>query len=175
MLAHYEQAALPGVPATAFGQVAESLQKDSSVMGFAFDTPEARFHNETQAICIVYGEPVLHVGGAPADLGLDAHGFPSLHDALGQPFIHDSWAGYAFWRRLLGLSPRAAAFHRANSRFAIRDTSALPAPLDEHTHTYSGGIRGTGANAVAHEWVLQALGVGGPPVESGAAFPARGR
>lgn len=172
MVAHFEQQALPGVPATAFGQVAEQMQKDASVMRFAFETEEARAHNESQAICLVYNEPVLHVGGVPADLTLDAQGYPNLHDTLAQPFIHDSWAGYAFYERLLGLSPRAAAFHGVYSRFAVRDTSALAAPFDVHTHTYSGGIKSSGANAVAHEWVLQALGVTPSPLVTGSGSPS---
>lgn len=167
MKAHFEQQANPGVPATAFGQVAEGLQKAASVMGFAFATEEARENNASQALCLVYSEPVLRVGGAPADMTLDAQGFPRLHDRLAQPYIHDSWAGYVFYKRLLGLSPRSAAFHELHSRFAVRDTSALPAPYAFHTHTYSGGIRDSGANAVAHEWVLQALGVTPSPLLTG--------
>jgi len=159
MVAHYEQQDFPGVPATAFGQVAERLQKDSSVMGFVFESAEARAHAETQAICLVYADPVKSVGGAPADMTLDAQGFPNLHGVLGQPFIHDSWAGYVLFRRLLELSPRAAEFHRAHSVFAVRDTSALAPPLALQTCTFSGGIKGGQAAAIAHEWVLRTLGV----------------
>ena len=175
MVAHFEQQALPGVPAEAFGQVAERLQKDASVMGFAFDTEEARASNESQAICLVYNEPVTLVGGVPADLTLDAHGFPNLHDTLGPPFVHDSWAGHVFYRRLLGLSPRSAAFHGVFSRFAMRDTNALAAPFDAHTLTYSGGIKGSAANALGHEWVLQALGVTPSPLVTGSGSQDRAR
>jgi hypothetical protein len=162
LVAHYEQEGLPGVPATAFGQVAESLQKAGSVMGFAFDTPEARANNEAQALCLVFNEPVMRVAGVPADLTLDARGYPNLHDTLIQPFIHDSWAGYVLFKRLLELSPRSAAFHRQRSIFAMRDTSALAPPLDFHTHTYSGGINGDRARALAQRWVLETLGATPP-------------
>jgi hypothetical protein len=159
IVAHYEQQAFPGLAANAFGQVAEALQKASSVMGFAFQSAEARLHNESQALCLVYAEPVKLVGGAPADMSLDAQGFPRLHATLGQPYVHDSWSGYVLWRRLLELSPSSAAFHRASSVFAIRDTTALPAPNDLHTRVYSGVLIGAQANALTHEWVLRTLGV----------------
>ncbi|MEQ1893752.1 MAG: Ig domain-containing protein, partial [Planctomycetota bacterium] len=159
MIAHYEQAAAPGVAATTFRQVAENLQKANSVMGFAFASLEARSWNESQAVCLIYNEPVLRVGGAVADMGLDAAGYPRLRDALGVPFVHDSWAGYVFFRRLLDLSPSSATFHRANSLFAVRDTTALPAPQNWHTSTYAGLLTGAPATALAHGWVLRTLGV----------------
>lgn len=159
MIAHYEQAAAPGVPATFFRQVAESLQKAGSVMGFGFASLEARTWNQTQAVCLIYNEPVLRVGGVPADLTLDAAGYPRLTDALTQTFVHDSWAGYVFFRRLLDLSSAAATFHATNSLFAVRDTSALPAPRNWHTHTYTGLITGAPASALAHQWVLRTLAV----------------
>lgn len=159
MIGHYEQAAAPGVPATFFRQVAESLQKAGSVMGFGFASAEARTWNQTQAVCLIYNEPVLRVGGVPADLTLDAAGYPRLSDALTQTFVHDSWAGYVFFRRLLDLSSTSAAFHATNSLFAVRDTSALAAPRNWHTHTYSGLITGAPASALAHEWVKRTLAV----------------
>jgi hypothetical protein len=159
MISHYEQAAVPGVAATSFRQVAESLQKSGSVMGFAFASPEARAWNEAQALCLIYNEPVMRIGGAVADLTLDAAGYPRLRDALGVPFVHDSWSGYVLFRRLLDLSASAGTFHRANSLFAVRDTTALPAPQNWHTHAYAGTITGGPALALAHQWVLRTLGV----------------
>jgi hypothetical protein len=126
-------------------------------MGFAFATAAARAHNEVQAICLVFNEPVKRVAGVPADMSLDAQGFPRLHDTLAQPFIHDSWAGYVFYKRLLDLSAGSAAFHGANSIFAVRDTSALAPPFAFHTRTYSGSLSGAQANAIAQEWVLRTL------------------
>ncbi len=157
MIAHFEQAAQPGVAAIALAQVAEGLQKDSSIMRFAFDTLAARVNNERQAICLLYNEPVKRVGVQPADMTLDALGYPRLHDTLAQPFLHDSWSGYVLYRRLLDLSPSSAAFHGANSVFAVRDTSALAPPFAFHTRTYSGTITSPQANAIAHEWVLRTL------------------
>jgi hypothetical protein len=159
MVAHFEQAAQPRVPATHLGQVEREVQEAASIMGFAFESTEAREHNQTQAICLVYNEPVRHLGGTPADLSLDARGLPRLHDALALPYVHDSWAGYVLFARLLGLSEAARAFHLENSVFAIRDTSALPAPNDIHTRLYRGPINGTGATALAHDWILRTLGV----------------
>src|SRR6185503_6581125 len=57
MIAHYEQAAFPGVPATAFGQVERELQESSSIMRFAFASAEARESNAAQAIGLLYAEP----------------------------------------------------------------------------------------------------------------------
>jgi len=160
MIAHYEQAVAPGVPASSFRQVAESLQKAGSVMGFAFASTEARTWNQSQAVCLIYNEPVMRVGGAVADLTLDAAGYPRLRDVLGVPFVHDTWSGYVFFRRLLDLSASASAFHRENSLFAVRDTTALPAPQNWHTHAYAGTLTGAPALALAHQWVLRTLGVG---------------
>jgi hypothetical protein len=157
MIRHYEQAAAPGVAASFFRQVAESLQKAGSVMGFGFESAAARTWNQTQAVCLLYAEPVLRDGSAPADLTLDAAGYPRLTDRLTQTFVHDSWSGYVFFRRLLDLSASAGTFHRANSVFAVRDTSALPAPWNWHTQTYSGLTTGAAANALAHQWVLRTL------------------
>ena len=157
MIAHYEQQGLPGVPATALAQVAEALQKDSSVMSFAFQTPAARARNEAQPICLLYADPVKRVGAAPASMALDASGFPTLHDSLSQPFIHDSWAGYVLYKHLLDLSPASLQFHAANSIFAVRDTTALAAPLNYHTRTFSGNVFGAPASAIAHQWLLRTL------------------
>lgn len=159
MVAHFEQAAFPGLPATAFGQVAEGLQKDASVMRFCFETPEARANNASQAVCLLYAEPVKHVNGVPADMTLDAQDFPRLHGTLSQPYIHDAWSGYVLWQRLTGLSTSAAGFHRSRSMFGVKAGVALPPPLDAHTHTFTGGVTGTGARALAHDWVLRTLGV----------------
>lgn len=154
---HLEQAARPGVPAVTLDQVAPELQKDYSLMRSAFGNPEARAHNAGQALCLVYGDPVLRIGGSVASLELDATGFPVLHDAILQPLQHDSWFGYVFWLRLLGLSPESAAFHGANSVFAIRDTSALPAPNDVHTRTFRGTVLGPSANRIGHDWLVARL------------------
>jgi hypothetical protein len=145
------------VAASFFRQVAESLQKAGSVMGFGFESAAARTWNQTQAVCLLYAEPVLRDGSAPADLTLDAAGYPRLTDRLTQTFVHDSWSGYVFFRRLLDLSASAGTFHRANSVFAVRDTSALPAPWNWHTQTYSGLTTGAAANVLAHQWVLRTL------------------
>jgi hypothetical protein len=90
---------------------------------------------------------------------LDAEGFPVLHDTLEQPFIHDSWAGYVFYKRLIDLSPQSAAFHGFFSVFAVRNTTALDPPLDYHTQVFSGGTFSNFANTIAHDWVLVTLGV----------------
>jgi hypothetical protein len=157
MIAHFEQASLPGVPCTALRQALRSLQEAASVMRFGFESSAALAHNQTQPLCLVFNEPVKRIGGVVADMGLDATGFPRLTDAIEQPLVHDSWSGYVLWRRLLDLAPASAAFHAANSVFAIRDTSALAAPLNWHTRTYSGTITGSAANSIAHEWVLRTL------------------
>jgi hypothetical protein len=159
MVAHFEQEDQPGVPATSFGEVAEDLQKDGSIMRFAFETAEARANNEAQPICLIYSEPVKLVDSVPADMTLDAEGFPVLHDTLEQPFIHDSWAGYVFYKRLIDLSPQSAAFHGFFSVFAVRNTTALDPPLDYHTQVFSGGTFSNFANTIAHDWVLVTLGV----------------
>src|SRR5262249_18728750 len=77
--------------------------------------------------------------------------------AIVQPLQHDSWFGYVFWKRLIDLSPASAAFHAQNSVFAVRDTSALPPPLDYHTRTYSGTVMGAAANKIGHDWLVGRL------------------
>jgi hypothetical protein len=154
---HYQALGQPGVPATAFEQVAKAFQTTSSIMGFAFQSLAARTHNATQAVCLLYAEPVSMNGAEPADMTLDADGYPNLHDTLRSPFIHDSWSGYVLYKRLLGLSPDAAAFHAEHSTFAIRSGSALPAPNDIHTRTFQSNVFGAEATAIAHAWVLREL------------------
>src|SRR6185295_18043567 len=73
---HLEQDARPGVASTQLVQAAPELQKDYSLMRVAFQSPEARANNVQQPICLVYGDPVLRVGGAVATFALDATGFP---------------------------------------------------------------------------------------------------
>ncbi len=154
---HLEQAARPGVPATQLAQVDPELQKDYSLMREAFGSAETRASNARQALCLVYGDPVLRVGGQVATLALDATGFPLLHDAIRQPLQHDSWFGYVFWKRLLELSPESAAFHAQNSVFAMRDVNALAPPLALHTQTYSGTVMGARAARIGHEWLVARL------------------
>ncbi|HEX6883416.1 MAG TPA: hypothetical protein VF530_08540 [Planctomycetota bacterium] len=154
---HLEQAAQPGVAATILQQVTPELQKDYSLMRECFASAEARGHNASQALCLVYGDPVLHVNGQPASFALDASGFPLLHDAIKQPLQHDSWFGYVFWKRLLALSPEAAAFHGANSVFAMRDLYALPPPDAVHTTVYSGTVKGVRATRIGHDWLVGRL------------------
>jgi hypothetical protein len=154
---HLEQAANPGVPATQLSQVTPELQKAYSLMREAFGTSEARAHNVAQPICLVYGDPVLRVGGQVATMELDATGFPLLHDKILQPLQHDSWFGYVFWKSLIGLSPAAAAFHAQHSVFAVRDTSALAAPLDLHTRTFTGTVMGPAAAKLGHDWLVGRL------------------
>ncbi len=154
---HLEQAARPGVPATELGQVAPELQKDYSLMREAFVSPAARANNASQAICLVYGDPVLRIGGQVATMELDASGFPLLHDAILQPLQHDAWFGYVFWKQLLELSPAARAFHGQNSMFAMRDVNALAPPLDIHTRTYSGTVMGAAAARLGHDWLVARL------------------
>lgn len=173
---HLEQSARPGVPATQLSQVNPALQKDYSLMREAFASAAARANNASQAICLVYGDPVLRVGGAVATMALDAGGFPVLFDAIIQPQQHDSWFGYVFWRRLIGLSPEAASFHAGNSVFAMRDVNALAPPLDSHTRTYSGTFTGPAATRIGHEWLVARLR--GPLLRAGQSadpekFPAR--
>ena len=161
---HLEQAANPGVAATILGQAAPELQKDYSPMREAFASAEARANNAKQALFLVYGDPVLRIGGQVATLALDATGFPVLHDAIKPPFQHDSWFGYVFWKRLIELSPASAAFHASNSVFAMRDVNALPPPLDYHTRTYAGTAKGTQANRIAHDWLVARLLGPQPPI-----------
>jgi hypothetical protein len=154
---HFEQAARPGVAATQLSQVAPELQKDYSLMRVAFQGDAARANNAQQALCLVYGDPVLRIDGAVATLALDASGFPVLFDVIKQPTQHDSWFGYAFWKRLTELSPASAAFHAANSVFAMRDVHALPAPLALHTRVYPGGVHGARATRIGHDWLVARL------------------
>jgi len=154
---HLEQAANPGVAATQLGMVAPELQKAYSLMRVAFESAEARANNVQQPICLVYGDPVLRVGGAPATFALDATGFPVLFDMVKQPLQHDSWFGYVFWKRLLELSPASAAFHAQNSVFAMRDINALAPPLDYHTRTYAGTVMGAQASRIGHDWLVAHL------------------
>jgi len=157
MVEHLEQEANPGVPCSAFGQAAESMQKAASVMGFSFKTAAARAHNEEAPLCLLFAEPVSMNGSQPADLSLGTDGYPRLHDVIGQPYIHDSWSGYVLFRRLLDLSARAARFHGDHSVFGVRNTTALPAPFAWHTTTFSGDVFGTQARAIAHAWVQATL------------------
>jgi hypothetical protein len=154
---HLEQAAFPGVPATQLSQVLPELQKDYSLMRVAFESVEARAHNAQQPLCLVYGDPVLRLNGAVAPFDLDGTGFPIVHDAIRQPLQHDSWFGYMFWKRLIGLSSQSAAFHAANSVFAMRDAYALAPPLAYHTRTYSGGVMGVRARRIGHDWLVARL------------------
>jgi len=162
--AHLEQAANPGSPAGILDQVDHELQKDYSLIRTAFENPVARANNEHQRICLVYGDPVLHIGGQPATFDVDETGFPLLHDAVNQPFQHDSWFGYVFFKHLLGLSSAARDFHLANSAFAMRMDHALAAPNDLHTHTYSGPFNGPEATETGHRWLTAQL-VGDGPVD----------
>ena len=154
---HLEQAANPGVAATILAQTDPELQRQYSLMREAFASPEARANNVQQPLCLIYGDPVLRTGGAVATMALDASGFPVLHDVIKQPQQHDSWFGYVFWRRLLDLSPASAAFHAANSVFAMRDVNALPSPLDHHTRTYAGTVKGAQAERIGHDWLVAHL------------------
>lgn len=155
---HLEQAAQPGVPATQLDQTDPELQKDYSLMRVAFESAEARANNAQQALCLVYGDPVLRLGGAVAPFDLDASGFPIVHDAILQPTQHDSWFGYVFWKRLLELSGESTAFHRANSIFAMRDINALAPPLALHTRTFRGTVSGAAANRIGHDWLVARIG-----------------
>lgn len=154
---HLERADQPGVPADELSQVAEELQKDYSLMRACFAEPAERWHNAAQAICLVFGDPMAMVDGEPADLSLDATGFPVLHDLLAPPFQHDQWSGQVLWRRLVGLSPDAAAFHAERSIFAVRDVYALPPPDDVQTHTFSGTFLGAQATALVRTWLVGEL------------------
>lgn len=154
---HLEQAARPGIASTVLAQAAPEMQKDYSLMRVAFASAEARANNAHQALCLVYGDPVLRIGGAVAPFDLDATGFPILHDLIKQPLQHDSWFGYVFWKRLIELSPDSAAFHAANSVFVMRDVYALAPPLAYHTRTYRGTVMGAQAARIGHEWLLGRL------------------
>lgn len=154
---HLEQAASPGVAATQLSQVDPELQKAYSLMRSAFESAEARANNAKQALCVVYGDPVLRIDGAVAPFDLDATGFPLVYDRIKQPLQHDSWYGYVFWKRLIELSPESAAFHAMNSVFAMRDVYALAAPLNYHTRVYSGGVSGPRATSIGHDWLVKRL------------------
>jgi hypothetical protein len=154
---HLEQAARPGVAALTLSQVDPELQRAYSLMRVAFESAAARANNARQPLCLVFGDPVLRVGGSVATFALDATGFPVLYDLIKQPLQHDSWFGYVFWKRLIELSPDSAAFHAANSVFAMRDVYALPPPLDYHTRTYAGTAKGAQANRVGHDWLVARL------------------
>ncbi len=154
---HLEQAARPGVASTQLTQADPELQKDYSLMRVAFASAEARANNVQQPLCLVFGDPVLRIGGAVAPFDLDASGFPILTDRIKQPLQHDSWFGYVFWKRLLELSPASAAFHAANSVFAMRDINALAPPLAYHTRTYSGTALGAQAARIGHDWLVARL------------------
>lgn len=154
---HFERAAQPGVAASQLSQVEPELQKDYSLMRVAFESSAARASNASQPLCLVYGDPVRRIGGAVATFALDASGFPVLYDVIQQPTQHDSWFGYAFWKRLTELSPASAAFHAANSVFAMRDIHALAPPLALHTRTYAGGALNARAVAIGHDWLVARL------------------
>jgi hypothetical protein len=154
---HLEQAARPGVASTQLSQADPELQKDYSLMRVAFASAEARANNVQQPLCLVFGDPVLRIGGAVAPFDLDAGGFPILTDRIKQPLQHDSWFGYVFWKRLIELSPASAAFHAANSVFAMRDVNALAPPLAYHTRTYSGTVLGAQAARLGHDWLVARL------------------
>ena len=154
---HFERSDLPGVPATTLSQVAESYQKAASAAGFCFESPEVIAANALQPICLVYADPVAQDGGLPADLTVDANGYPNLHDRLGPPYNHDSWNGYVFFKMLLDISPAAAAFHNTRSIFAMNVDEALPPPYDFHTQTFSGTFIGPESDALIHDWVRATL------------------
>ncbi|MSR61076.1 MAG: hypothetical protein EXS08_01340 [Planctomycetes bacterium] len=172
---HLEQAARPGVAATQLSQVAPELQKDYSLIREAFQSAAALANNAQQPLCLVYGDPVLHIGGAPASFALDANGFPLLTDLIRQPLQHDSWFGYVFWRRLLDLSASSAAFHAANSVFAMRDVNALSAPFNWHTQTYPGGVMGARATKIGHDWLVARLKGQQPLIAASTLAPANPR
>ena len=165
--AHLEQKASPGSPATILDQVDAELQKDYSLIRISFESAAARANNQKQRVCLVFGDPVLHVNNQPATMELDGTGFPLMYDAINQPFQHDSWFGYIFFKQLLELSPEARDFHLANSAFAMRQDYALAAPLDFHTATYTGKFDGAGATEIGHQWMVAQLtgdaGVDPPP------------
>lgn len=155
---HLEKMSQPFTAATTLSEVDPELQKDYSLMRECFASPEARANNAAQALCLVYGDPVLRESdGSPATFALDATGFPVLHDRILQPTQHDSWFGYMFWKRLTGLSSESAAFHAANSVFAMRDVNALPAPNALHTRVYAGGVLGPRATRLGHDWLVARL------------------
>jgi len=154
---HLEQRDQPGVPAETLEQVDEQLQKAYSLMRESFASAEARENNGHQPLCLVYGDPVLRIDGAVATFELDATGFPLLHDAICQPLQHDSWFGYAFWKRLIELSPDSAAFHAQHSLFAMRDVNALPPPLDLQDVTFAGTVHGPAAERIGHDWLVDHL------------------
>ena len=154
---HFERRDLPGVPASALDQVTESLQKADSIVGFCFESPAVIAAGATQPVCLVYADPVAMEGTVPADLTVDANGYPNLHDRLGPPYIHDSWHGYVFFKMLLDVSAEAAAFHQARSLFAVRVEEALPPPYDYHTRTFSGPFNGPETDVLIHDWVRATL------------------
>lgn len=150
----YEQEAQPGVPATRFDQVAESLQKDDSPLRYMFALAEAQAHNAAFPLCLVYDEPV-----STTDFTVDGAGEPTLHDYLNVPpsTNHDSWAGYMLWDRLLNISPASAAFHATESVFAMNDAEALTGGLATHTHTFSGTWEDVGGRAIARTHLRRLL------------------
>jgi hypothetical protein len=165
---HLEQAANPGSAANILDQVDHELQKDYSLFRTAFESAEARANNGEQRICLIFADPVLQIADQPATMALDGTGFPLLYDAINQPFQHDGWFGYIFFKSLLELSPTAEMFHRANSVFAMRRDYALAPPLDYHTTTFGGAFNGTEANDIGHLWLVSQLigddgGVDPPP------------
>ena len=157
LASHFEVIGYPGLPAAWLVQVLESHQKGASAARFCFESPAVIAANATQPVCLIYADPVVRDGDQPADMTLDAQGFPNLHDRLGPPYNHDSWAGYVFFKMLLDISPESAAFHRARSVFAMRVEEALDPPHDYHTHTYSGPFNGAESDALIHDWVRATL------------------
>lgn len=155
---HLEKLAQPFTAAATLSEVDPELQKSYSLMRECFASAEARANNAGQALCLVYGDPVLRESdGSPASFALDATGFPLVFDRIKQPTQHDSWFGYVFWKRLLELSPASAAFHAANSAFAMRDVNALSAPNALHTRTFSGSALGPRAVRIGHDWLVSKL------------------
>jgi len=167
---HLERQSQPFTSALTLSEVDPELQKAYSLMRECFASAEAIANNTAQPLCLVYGDPVLReLDGTPATFALDAAGFPLVHDRIKQPLQHDSWFGYVFWKRLLELSPASAAFHGANSIFAMRDVNALAPPLALHTRTYSGSQLGSRAVKLGHDWLVARLHAPAPFLASSAA------
>jgi hypothetical protein len=155
---HLEKMAQPFTAAATLSEVDPELQKGYSLMRECFASAEARANNAGQALCLVYADPVLRESdGSPATFALDATGFPIVHDRILQPTQHDSWFGYVFWKSLIELSPKSAAFHGANSIFAMRDVNALAAPNNLHTRTFAGSALGPRAARLGHDWLVARL------------------
>jgi len=166
---HLEKASQPFTAAATLSEVEPELQKSYSLMRECFTDADARAHNVAQPLCLVYGDPVLReLDGTPATFALDASGFPLVHDRIKQPTQHDSWFGYVFWKRLTELSPASAAFHAANSVFAMRDVNALAPPLALHTRTFVGAQLGTRAVKLGHDWLVARLHAPAPLLASSA-------